>query len=112
MPWVNRDKYEKLLHDAFSGQRSLDIIARLRGAQQELKDELKVAREQLIAERIARDLAMHTMVAGKTGVIIDPPHVPRADEVVDPHEETEDLADGMRAETGDLARRFTDFLPQ
>lgn len=98
MPWVKRDKYENLLHLSISGGLNLELVANLRRTIVELKDELNVAREQLLEERKARDLALHTMVAAKTGVVIDPPHVPRADEVVDPHEETKELEEEMRDE--------------
>jgi len=98
MPWLNRDKYEQLLRLSISGGLTQETVAGLRRDITEVKDELKVAREQLIAERQARDLALHTMVAAKTGVVIDPPHVPRADEVIDPHEETKEMADEMRDE--------------
>ena len=66
--WLSKDEYSRLVKLATLGQTASDTLASLRGRVEELKDELKLARDRCDREQMRADSSLHSMVRNQTGM--------------------------------------------
>ena len=81
MPFLSKDEYTRLVKLATLGQTASDTLGSLRGRVEELKEELKLARDRCDREQMRADSSLHSMVRSTTGV--DVPAAPVAPSTAD-----------------------------
>ena len=79
--WLSKDEYSRLVKLATLGQTASDTLTSLRGRVEELKEELRLARDRCDREQMRADSSLHSMVRNNTGV--DVPAAPVAPSTAD-----------------------------
>ena len=96
--WISKDEFSRLVKLATLGQTSSDTIGSLRGRVEELKDELKLARDRCDREQMRADSSLHSMVRNTTGVDVPAGPVAPSTADQDPFAEDPTVVEEIREE--------------
>ncbi len=96
--WLSKDEYSRLVKLATLGQTASETIGGLRGRVEELKEELRLARDRTDREQMRADSSLHSMVRNQTGVDVPAAPVAPSTADIDPFAEDPTVVEEMREE--------------
>ena len=96
MPFISKDEYARLVRLSTLGQTVSDTISGLRARVEELKEELRLARDRCDREQMRADSSLHSMVRNSTGYDVPAAPVAPSTADVDPFAEDSNVVEEMR----------------
>ena len=96
--WISKDEFSRLVKLATLGQTASDTLTSLRGRVEELKEELRLARDRTDREQMRADSSLHSMVRNNTGVDVPAGPISLSTTDVDPFAEDPTVAEEIREE--------------